>query len=316
MARQNRIEYPGAFYHITSRGNRKQTIFLSDDDRIFFLSCLRNACEKYGAVIHAHCLMDNHYHLFIETPYANLSKTMHDLNTAYAIYFNKKHAYVGHPFQGRFKAVLVQAESYARDLAAYIHLNPVRAKIVERPEAYPWSDYREYVGLDVPKPWTSNSIVLSQFSATLATARAAYQEYVLRRIGQNTPGPLSHSNEVGILGDSEFIAKLKADHLVDGKIGYDRELPQLNKLAKQPRLEDIRARSESFFGLKNRYSRKSAIYLSHKMTRLPLKEIAEFYRIGISGVTDVCRKLRREISSSETLAGNIAALEKQIRGAF
>ena len=121
---------------------------------------------------------------------------------------------------------------------------------------------------------------------------------------------------MGILGDSEFIAKLKADHLVDGKIGYDRELPQLNKLAKQPRLEDIRARSESFFGLKNRYSRKSAIYLSHKMTRLPLKEIAEFYRIGISGVTDVCRKLRREISSSETLAGNIAALEKQIRGAF
>ncbi len=260
--------------------------------------------------------MDNHYHLFIETTCGNLSRTMHYINTAYAIYFNKKHAYIGHPFQGRFKAILVQAESYALELTAYIHLNPVRAKIVERPEAYPWSNYLEYVGLDSPKPWTSNSTVLKSFSTELATARAAYQEYVLRRIGQDPPDSLTLSNEVGILGDSEFIARIRAEYLADGKSGYDRELPQLNKLAKQPLLEDIRARSESFFGLKNRYSRKSAIYLSHKMTRFSLKEIGEYYRIGISGVTDVCRKLRREISSNETLAGNIAALEKQIREAL
>ncbi len=211
---------------------------------------------------------------------------------------------------------MVQAESYARDLAAYIHLNPVRAKIVDRPEAYPWSNYGEYIGNDAPKPWTSNAAVLRQFSTELITARAAYQEYVLRRIGQNPPDPLSHSSEVGFLGDSEFIAKIRAEYLSDGKAGYDRELPQVNKLAKQPRLEDICASSESFFGIKNRYSRKAAIYLSHKMTSLLLKEIAEFYKIGISGVTDVCRKLKREISSNETLADNIVALERRIRKAL
>jgi putative transposase len=315
LARQKRIEYPGAFYHITSRGNRKQTIFLSDDDRIFFLHCLRRACEKYGIVIQGYCLMDNHYHLFIETPWGNLSKAMHYLNTAYAIYFNKKHAYVGHPFQGRFKAVLVQAESYARDLVAYIHLNPVRARIVEGPERYPWSDYREYIGLSAPKPWTSHAMVLGQFGTSLAGARAAYQEYVLRRIGQDPPEPLSHSSEVGILGDSEFIAKMRDLCFADGKAGFDRELPQLNKLAKQPRLEDVRAESESYFGIRNRHSRRVAIYLSHKITMLPLKEIAAFYQIGISGVTEVCRKVRREIGQNETFAGIVAAIENQIREA-
>jgi len=259
--------------------------------------------------------MDNHYHLFIETPCGNLSRTMHHINTAYAIYFNKKHAYVGHPFQGRFKAVLVQAESYALDLTAYIHLNPVRAKIVERPEAYPWSNYRDYVGLDAPEPWTSNSFVLRQFGGTMAPAREAYQEYVFRRIERNVPDPLRSATEVGILGDSEFVAKIRSDYLKDIPAGYDRELPQVNKLARQPRLEDIRAQSESFFGLKNRYSRKSAIFLSHKMTRLPLKDIGEFYDIGISGVTDICRKLRQELRSNETLAGNIAELENKIHAA-
>jgi len=312
LARQKRIEFAGAFYHVTSRGNRRQTIFISDDDRLFFLNSLREVCEKHGAIIHAYCLMSNHYHLFMETLRGSLSKIMHDINTAYAVYFNKKHELVGHPFQGRYKAILVQAEAYARDLAAYIHLNPVKAKVVERPEDYAWSNYREYIGPGASQSWTSTSLVLSQFSSAPDVARNAYRTLVLQRISQNVDNPLKSASAVGIMGDSEFIGKIKAKYLIEPKAVYDRELPQVNKLLPQPRLDDIRIACESLFCRENRYSRKVAIFLSHKMTRLPLKEIGDFYAISISGITDICRRIRREIISNDTLAGTIAAIEKRI----
>lgn len=257
--------------------------------------------------------MSNHYHLFVETLRGNLSKIMHDINTAYAVYFNRKHEFVGHPFQGRFKAILVQAEAYARDLAAYVHLNPVRAKIVEYPENYPWSNYREYIGLGNSQSWTSASLVLNQFSSDPAAARSAYRKFVVQRISQKGPDPMKAASAVGIMGDPEFIGKIQAEYLIEPKAVYDRELPQVNKLLPQPRLDDIRIACESLFCRENRYSRKVAIFLSHKMTRLPLKEIGELYAISISGITDICRRIRREIISNDTLAGTIAEIEKRVR---
>ena len=128
MPRQLRIEYPGAFYHVYSRGNQKQPIFFSDDDRYYYLNILRQAHERLGCISHLYCLMDSHYHLTLETPDANLSQIMHFINSAYSVYLNKKHERCGHLFQGRFKAILVQADAYARTLATYIHGNPVRIR--------------------------------------------------------------------------------------------------------------------------------------------------------------------------------------------
>jgi putative transposase len=288
---------------------------MTDDDRFFFLNCLREACERYGALVHAYCLMGNHYHLFMETPLGGLSKIMHDVNTSYAAYFNKKHEYVGHPFQGRFKAILVQSDTYALELSAYIHLNPVRARIVERPEQYLWSNYREYIGLDPGRSWTSRRLVLSQFGLAFASAEQKYRDYVLHRASSGFADRLKISNAVGILGDPEFISRITTSYIIEARAGIDRELPQMNRLLPQPRLEDIRGCAESTFGEKNRYSRRVAIYLSHKLTGLSLRAIGAYYDIGISGVTDICRRMKREMGSNESLAGNVEEIEKRVRAA-
>ena len=136
MARPLRIEYPGALYHVTSRGNEQKDVFKSRRDREQFLSYLESAAERYGAVIHVWCLMSNHYHLLLETPKGNLSQIMRHINGAYTTYFNVKRKRAGHLFQGRYKAILVDADAYVAELSRYIHLNPVRAGMVKKAEEY------------------------------------------------------------------------------------------------------------------------------------------------------------------------------------
>ena len=150
MARPLRIEYPGAFYHVTSRGNERKDIFKSNTDREMFLSYLASAQEKYEAVVHAYCLMSNHYHLMIETPQGNLSQIMKYINSSYTNFFNIKRKRTGHLLQGRYKAILVEADAYATELSRYIHLNPVRAGMVRSPEEYRWSSYSYYTERSSP----------------------------------------------------------------------------------------------------------------------------------------------------------------------
>ncbi|MFQ6673753.1 MAG: transposase, partial [Fidelibacterota bacterium] len=130
MARPLRIEYPGAYYHVMNRGNAGENIFPGRDDKEKFLEYLAKAAEQYGIVVHTYCLMSNHYHLLMETPEANLSSAIQWLNVSYAVSYNRKHRRKGHLFGGRFKALLVDAEEYLTHLSRYIHLNPVRAKMV------------------------------------------------------------------------------------------------------------------------------------------------------------------------------------------
>ena len=141
MTRPLRIQYSGAFYHITSRGNERRDVFRSKADRERFLFYLAIATERYHARIHVYCLMSNHYHLLLETPEGNLSQIMRHINGAYTTYFNTKRKRAGHLFQGRYKAILVEADEYATHLSRYIHLNPIRAGMVSVPEDYTWSSY-------------------------------------------------------------------------------------------------------------------------------------------------------------------------------
>lgn len=179
MARPLRIEFEGAFNHITSRGNLRDRIFFDDKDREKFLEILRRTKERYGYLLHAYALMENHYHLFLETPKANISQIMQNINTSYTVYINKRHKRFGHLFQGRFKGILVDKETYLIVLTRYIHLNPVRARIVKSPENYRWTSYREYMG--TCKEETSlvdTAETLSYFSKTKNTAMKAYREFV------------------------------------------------------------------------------------------------------------------------------------------
>jgi putative transposase len=151
MSRPLRIEFAGALYHITARGNERRDVFFCDDDRFAFLKILEQVCDRLNWLCHAYCIMSNHYHLLIETLDGNLAKGMRQLNGVYTQYVNRTHGRVGHLFQGRYKGILVQKEAYLLELARYIVLNPIRAGMVRKVEKWPWSSYPATVGL-VEKP--------------------------------------------------------------------------------------------------------------------------------------------------------------------
>lgn len=187
MARPLRIEYTDALYHVTTRGDRQEDIFTLDVDRIDFLEILSRVVERFNWLVHAYCLMDNHYHLLIETPDGNLSKGMRQLNGVYTQTSNRNNNRVGHVFQGRFKAILVQKESYLLELARYIVLNPVRARMVKIAKARPWSSYLDSAGCREPPPWLSTEWVLAGFGKRLLSAQQKYRDFIAQ--GKNQPSP-------------------------------------------------------------------------------------------------------------------------------
>src|SRR3989338_74178 len=159
MSRPLRIEYAGAVYHITSRGNEKKAVFKDDSDRETFLKALAQVNKRYNWLCHAYCLMDNHYHLLIETPDGNLSLGMRQLNGVFTQRFNNRHKRAGHLFQGRFKGILIQKESHLLEVCRYVVLNPVRAKAAKHPREWGWSSYRATGGLAaVPRCLTVEEI--------------------------------------------------------------------------------------------------------------------------------------------------------------
>jgi REP element-mobilizing transposase RayT len=178
MARQLRIEFPDALYHVTSRGNARQDIFLTDDDRIAFLGFLGIAVKRFGWLLSAWVLMTNHFHLVVQTPQPNLSRGMHWLNGVYAAWFNRNHDRCGHLFQGRFHSFLIEKDAYFAQVLRYTVLNPVRAKMVARPEDYQWSSYRAMAGLEEAPEWLDLASALEPFGGNDAEAWAIYREFV------------------------------------------------------------------------------------------------------------------------------------------
>jgi len=206
MARPLRIEFPGALYHVTSRGNARAPIFLEDCDRRLILRILSDVVARYRWVCHAYCLMTNHFHLLIETPEANLSRGMRQLDGLYTQRFNRAHERVGHILQGRFGAVLVERDAHLLELARYVVLNPVRAGLVATAEAYPWSSLRATIGLAPAPEWLSTGALLARFGS-----RARYLEFVHEGVGQASPWTGLRG---AVLGSDAFIERLagRIDH--------------------------------------------------------------------------------------------------------
>ena len=185
MARPLRIEFPGAVYHVTSRGNEKRPIFKNDRDRKTFLAFLGETAKRFGWSITAWVLMSNHFHLVLQTPEPNLSRGMHWLNGSYAGWFNHQHKRWGHLFGGRFKAFLVEKEAYFTEVLRYVVLNPVRAHLASAPENYRWSSYRSTAGLDVAPDWLDVDAALAPFAPDTELARTYYREFVLAKVGSD-----------------------------------------------------------------------------------------------------------------------------------
>lgn len=207
MSRPLRIEFQGALYHVTSRGNARQDIYLTDADRQQFLNVLENVCQRFNWAVHAYCLMSNHYHLLIETPDGNLAKGMRQLNGVYTQDFNRRHKRVGHVYQGRYKAILVEQQAYLLELARYLVLNPVRAQMVRSAKDWKWSSYRATVA-QVDKPtWLNTDWILSQFAKTKKVAIKQYREFV--KAGKNQPNPMEELKNQLYLGSDQFVEKMQ-----------------------------------------------------------------------------------------------------------
>jgi REP element-mobilizing transposase RayT len=234
MARPLRIEYDGAIYHLTSRGNERKHIFRDDEDRLTFLDVLQKVNERFNWICHAYCLMNNHYHLIIETPDGNLSKGMRQLNGVYTQLFNQKHRRAGHLFQGRYKAILIEKENYLLEVSRYVVLNPVRAKAVTGPAEWQWSSYRSTAGMEKPHQCNNPEWILGQFGAKKRQAEKQYREFVAAGIREK--GIWNAVRGQSILGEDDFSEKL----LVYVKAHEDvKEIPKRQRYLNRPLLTDI-----------------------------------------------------------------------------
>ena len=208
MTRPLRLDFPGALHHVTSRGDRREDIYLNNDDRRDWLDGLGNTCQRFNWVVHAFCQMSNHYHLLLETVDGNLARGMRQLNGEYTQRFNRRHALVGHLFQGRYKAILVQKESYLLELTRYIVLNPLRAGMVASLDDWPWSSFPFTVGASPPPDWLDPDVLLSQFSGERSAAIQAYQKFVMA--GKGLPSPMLDLRHQLLLGDDAFVDRHKS----------------------------------------------------------------------------------------------------------
>ena len=276
MARPLRIEYAGALYHVTSRGDRQQAIFLNDGDRHAWLRILDTVCARFRWNIHAFCLMGNHFHMVVETPQANLGRGMRQLNGEYTQRFNFRNATVGHLFQGRYKAILVQRQTYLLELSRYVVLNPVRAGIVATPNGWPWSSYAMTCS-DAPAPaWLTTDWLLSQFGEQRSEAVRQYRRFVAD--GRGLPSPMIRLRHQLVLGDDEFVDKLGAGQMLIDRIENTRAQRQ----GAVPSLHEYHS------GCEHRSDRMARAYLDGAYT---MAEIAAQFSVHYQTVSRAVRTM-------------------------
>jgi putative transposase len=310
MARPLRIEYPGAFYHVTSRGNEKKDIFKSRRDREKFISYLKSAVERYGAEIHVYCLMTNHYHLLLETPRGNLSEIMQHINGAYTTYFNVKRKRTGHLFQGRYKAIVVEADEYALELSRYIHLNPVRAGMVQAPQEYEWTSYKCYAGMAAGLQWPKTDFILSYFGENRIESGQKYQQYVSDLLKTEYNSPLDSAVASTILGTPEFIADISERHIAGKQ--PDRSVPAVKELCGLHSLDKIvHAANDALIG-QEKLAKKVSIYFCHRYSGAKLKEIGEKFGIGDGAITQVSKRLLMQAEKDQMVNEAIEKVGKAL----
>jgi REP element-mobilizing transposase RayT len=319
MGRPLRIEYEGAFYHITSRGNEKRTIFQNDQDYFQFIQLLERIHKRYEVLIHTYVLMFNHYHLLLETPSSNLIATMHDLNAAYTNYFNRRHKRVGHLFQGRYHSLLVDRDAYLLELSRYIHLNPVRARIVDRPEEYRWSSYLNFISSVAKPKWLCISEVLGQLHGYLGRARNKYRYYIEEGLKGTIKNPIKEVQSGLVLGADSFLEQVKEQ---SQDIKKDTEIPVLRELRRRTNIEPILEKVAAFYNipLEKLFQKRRpphpgsqvALYLVRKKTDLSLNEIGNYFGgRHYTAVSAAYRRVEKRRERDEEFDQALKGIEKE-----
>lgn len=315
MARPVRIEYEGAFYHVTSRGNERDAVFFEKEDYGKFKDYLKGACEKFGVIIHAYVLMTNHYHLLIETPEGNLSRVMHYVNGAYTTYINIKGKRSGHLFQGRYKSIVVDRDSYLLELSRYIHLNPVRAGMVNQASDYAYSSYNAYLKA------AQDEVVYRDLIWGMLSKRKKDAVEKYRRFVENTEAPEDPFKEVYggmILGGSDFIKEC-LNRLNDDIIS-NKETSNRRQLASSSNKDQIIDGIANYYkidkclifeGRQNEY-KKIAVYLLKRYTGESNLEIGKLFKISYSGVAKIYQRTSTRMGKEKRLKKEIIALESRL----
>ena len=345
MARALRIERPGGRYHVTARGNERKPIYRDDSDRFHFLELLAEAIERFGIRVHAYVLMDNHFHQLIETPEANLSRTLQWLNVSYSVWFNRRHDRAGHLFQGRFKSVVVEDNAGWQEVARYIHLNPVRvgalalnkhqqaagrAGAIEAPSAkliaerlsrlreFRWSSYRSYAGYGAEVGWLWRQPLDRLCGGkTKAERRAALRQYTEQPVRQGTlERPWDRLVAGVVLGTEAFARQIFARTRANA-----REQPALRKLGQRLRWDDIVAAVEKAKGLTwaefsprhGDWGRDAALWLGRKRARYTLGELGRLAGgMDYAAVGQAVSRFGKRLLTEAELRKSVSKIEQQL----
>jgi putative transposase len=307
MARPLRLEFEGALFHVTSRGNERSPIFRDDRDRAKFLEIMGGIASVSRWIVHAYCLMGNHYHLLLETPRPNLSAGMQRVNGRYTQWFNRRHRRSGHLLQGRFKAILVERDPHLLELCRYVVLNPVRAGMAASAGSWPWSNYRSTAGRASAPPWLEVGWTRSQFSSTTSRALELYRKFVAE--GKGARSPMLEVRHQVYLGGDEFLESV--DDRLRGKT-IAEDVPARQRAPAPVTLAAIRTQVGREFGVEpDALSRRrggedkmAAIYLARKLSAKTGVEIAREFGVKAARVSNV---------STEIDGGGRPALARRIR---
>lgn len=308
MARPLRIEFPGAIYHVTSRGNEKRRIFKSDGDRRAFLDFLGKTAKRFGWSITAWVLMTNHFHLVIQTPKPNLSRGMHWLNGSYAGWFNHQYRRCGHLFGGRFKAFLIDKEAYFTEVLRYVVLNPVRAGLAPRPEAYRWSSYRTTAGLESAPEWLDSNAALAPFAPDTQLAQTYYREFVAAKIDSDECLWDKVINGI-YLGDESWAKKMR--RVVETK-PRSTDHPRMQRAVGRPKMHEVVSAVAQAAGVtastiregRGGPLRRLVAWIGWHEGLVTLRSIAASLRMRSEGhISGLIRRCEHEFSTDATLLG-------------
>ena len=278
MARPLRIELSGGLYHVTSRGDHRDDIYLDDSDRVFWLGLLGQVCERFNWICHAYCLMDNHYHIVVETVEGNLSKGMRQLNGVYTQYFNRMHNRVGHVYQGRYRAILVEKDNYLLELSRYVVLNPVRAGMVKYVDQWPWSSFSAMIGNSNCPEWLQTNWVLSQFGKKRKKTIKGYVNFV--RVGVGLPSVWDSLRGQIYLGSETFVNKM-LQHMKS-----DQNISEIPRAQRRPVAKPI-----SYYSSFN--DRNEGIATAYQTDDYTMKQIAEEFGLHYATVSRINRKAEK-----------------------
>jgi REP element-mobilizing transposase RayT len=311
MGRRPRIHFAGAFYHVIARRNRGQKVFREDGDYRLYLRLLKEYKERFGYLLHGYALMPTHVHLLIETGETALSKVMQSLQFRYTRNFNIKYRTWGHLFQGRYKAILCEKDSYFLELSAYLHLNPVRGGLVDDPSEYPWSSYPAYMGKE-KGDLVDRDFLFSQFSVKRSVARREYEKFVKSRLGQGHRDDFYKLKDQRFLGPNEFVDDVHHRVKEEPSLVYDIPIEELVS-AVESTLGIAKGILYSFTrSRQGAWGRSVTAFLGKKWGGYQLKRFAEHFKRDPVAISKGVRGVEKRLAEDRPFAQSLEMMEKTL----